>query len=233
MNEKQIRETVGDASISYSHKLHDDFDLTDETFRHDIGRAIDGAFEHVLEKLLSSQPTTPETVRGGLHNSIQEQIDKYLIALDDEDDEDARIELQYRQDEARRILKLVDTYSQPVPDEQSYTDYHNQPPVPDVAGLREVLVSAVLLADGTNYEFHDEEAPEWHGVVLNAIDDLFLALPATQPGITAERVKELEKEFGHYHVSRMDGTDICAECNFDLRDTIHFRAELTPTTEGE
>ena len=37
-----------------------------------------------------------------------------------------------------------------------------------------------------------------------------------------QRVIELESRFRHYHVSQ-EGTDICKQCGFDLRDIIHKR----------
>jgi hypothetical protein len=40
-----------------------------------------------------------------------------------------------------------------------------------------------------------------------------------------EKAEALELAFGHYHVNKNDGTDICSQCGFDLRNTIHYRKD--------
>lgn len=48
-------------------------------------------------------------------------------------------------------------------------------------------------------------------------------------GAAGERVADLETKFRHTFKSRMDGTDTCAKCGWDLRDEIHER--VAPSTE--
>ncbi len=44
-----------------------------------------------------------------------------------------------------------------------------------------------------------------------------------QINMLQNRVNDLERAFGHYHVANPEGGNSCISCGYDLRDFIHIR----------